>query len=80
MDQDQGCSDLGISKNHSGDSDEDHDDSDNDDEFYFLRRRRLSTAASLQNSTHLGVLPLTESTLLREKSDECPTDFCFDRV
>ncbi|KAH0971434.1 hypothetical protein GBA52_023590 [Prunus armeniaca] len=76
-----GISDLdGISKNRSGDEDDD------DDEFEFLRRR--STAASLQNSTHLGVLPPDPkpvSRLLREKLVDDPADFsltdlCFLRI
>lgn len=68
-----GASVLGMSKNLSG---EEHDD---DDEF--LRRR--STAASLQNSTHRGVLAPV-SRLRREKLEDEPadlslTDLCFFR-
>ena len=63
-----GISDLGISKNLSGDEDNDDDE--------FLRRR--STATSLQNSTHLGVLAPTDppwSRLLRKKLDDESVDF-----
>ena len=64
-----GISDLGISKNLSGDEDDDDDDE-------FLRRR--STAASLQNSSHLVVLApadLPWFRLLREKLDDESADF-----
>ena len=63
-----GISDLGISKNLSGDEDND------DDEFF----RRRSTTTSLQNSTHLGVLAPTDppwSRLLRNKLDDESADF-----
>ena len=68
----------GISKNLSG------EELDDDDEF--LRRR--STAASLQNSTHLGILasdPNPVSKLLLEKFEDDPADFsltdlCFLRT
>ena len=63
-----GISDLGISKNLSGDEDDDDDE--------FLRCR--STAASLQNSTHLGVLAPADppwSRLLHEKLDDKSADF-----
>ncbi|CAI0553621.1 unnamed protein product [Linum tenue] len=69
------ASDLGISKNRSGEEDE----SEEDEDAEFLRRR--STAASLQNSTHLGVLfARPVSRLRREKLDdddeeEDPADF-----
>uniref|UniRef100_A0A2P2QPJ3 Uncharacterized protein n=1 Tax=Rhizophora mucronata TaxID=61149 RepID=A0A2P2QPJ3_RHIMU len=68
-----------MSKNRSGD-----DGSDEEDAEFRLRR---STAASLQNSTHLGVLTsvtIPVSKLLREKFDDkpahfSPTDLCFCR-
>lgn len=60
-----GIPDLGISKNTlSGEEDVDEDE--------FLRRR--STTASLQNSTHLGVLAPV-SRLRRKKLDEEAADF-----
>jgi hypothetical protein len=64
----------GISKNLSGE--------DESDDKEFLRRR--SVAASVQNSTHLGVLP-PASRLLREKTVKEPADFsltdlCFMRI
>ncbi|PON39792.1 hypothetical protein PanWU01x14_302210 [Parasponia andersonii] len=67
-----------MSKNLSGE--------DEDDDNEFLRRR--STAASLQNSTHLGVLapdPNPVSKLLLEKLEDDPADFsladlCFFRT
>ena len=73
-----GISDLGISKNLSGDEDDDDDE--------FLRCR--STAASLQNSTHLGVLAPADppwSRLLHEKLDDelanfSLTDLCLLRI
>ena len=63
-----GISNLGIPKNLSGDVEDD------DDEFL----RRQSTATSLQNSTHLGVLAPTDppwSRLLRNKLDDESADF-----
>lgn len=71
-----GTPDRGISKNLSGEDDADDEE--------FLRRR--SVAASVQNSTHLGVLP-PASRLLREKAaaeEDEPADFsltdrCFLR-
>ena len=63
-----GISDLGISKNLSGDEDDDDDE--------FLRCR--SMAALLQNSTHLVVLALADPPwfrLLCEKLDDESADF-----
>ena len=63
-----GISDLGISKNLSGDEDDD------DDEFL----RCWSMAALLQNSTHLVVLALADPPwfrLVREKLDDESADF-----
>ena len=68
-----GISDLGISKNLSGDEDDDDDE--------FLRCR--STAASLQNSTHLGVLAPADppwSRLLREKLDYESANFSLTNL
>ena len=75
-----GDSDLGRSNSLSGDEHEEEDDE-------FLRRR--STAASVQNSTHLGVLedpdPRPVSRLRREKLADDAADFslterCFLRT
>ena len=63
-----GISDRGRSINLSGDENKD------DEEFLF----RLSMEASLQNSTHLGVLPpitTLVSKLLLEKLVEAAADF-----
>ena len=63
-----GISDLGISKNLSRDEDNDDDE--------FLRCR--STAVSLQNSTHLGVLAPADPPwfrLFHEKLDDESIDF-----
>ena len=68
-----GISDLGISKNLSGDEDDDDDE--------FLQHR--STAASLKNSTHLDVLAPADppwSRLLREKLDYESANFSLTNL
>ena len=68
-----GISDLGISKNLSGDEDDDDDE--------FLQRR--SMAASLKNSTHLDVLAPADppwSRLLREKLDYESANFSLTNL